>query len=263
MTISAREGRGLRAGGEGGGGVQAPSREWPGPGASGRGFRCLGHGTPEGERRLQAQGPGCGRGIQGHLRDAARGDRQGRPASAFRIALQDGRQRRCCRDHAAGSDEAAVAGRGGGPVWAELADALLAADRPAPEVLKAFNEAMAAAGLVSTTTRYRLARQFADGRDPRLAPLSRELFRQIAQQEVVSTTEQEFHERLWSVSRTTSSAQPTSRKQRSGCASNSYCIPPGAEAPLARLLLGVCLIQRSSATLPSRTGRRDSRQTPR
>ena len=82
-----------------------------------------------------------------------------------------------------------------GPVWAELADALLAADRPAEVVLKAFNEAMAAAGLISTTTRYRLARQFADGRDPRLAPLSRELFRQIAQQEVVSPTEQEFHER--------------------------------------------------------------------
>ena len=138
-----------------------------------------------------------------------------------------------------------------GPVWAELADALLAADRPAPEVLKAFNEAMAAAGLVSTTTRYRLARQFADGRDPRLAPLSRELFRQIALQEVVSTTEQEFHERALVElahdhirAANFPEAEVWLRKQLS-----SY--PSGAEAPLARLLLGVCLIQRSSATLPS------------
>lgn len=138
-----------------------------------------------------------------------------------------------------------------GPVWADLADALLAADRPAPEVLKAFNEAMAAAGLVSTTTRYRLARQFADGRDPRLAPLSRELFRQIALQEVVSTTEQEFHERALVElahdhirAANFPEAEVWLRKQLS-----SY--PSGAEAPLARLLLGVCLIQRSSATLPS------------
>jgi tetratricopeptide (TPR) repeat protein len=138
-----------------------------------------------------------------------------------------------------------------GPVWAELADALLAADRPAADVLKAFNEAMAAAGLVSTTTRYRLARQFADGRDPRLAPLSRELFRQIAQQKVVSTTEQEFHERALVElahdhirNANFPEAEVWLRKQLS-----SY--PSGAEAPLARLLLGVCLIQRSSATLPS------------
>ena len=138
-----------------------------------------------------------------------------------------------------------------GPVWAELADALLAADRPAADVLKAFNEAMAAAGLVSTTTRYRLARQFADGRDPRLAPLSRELFRQIAQQEVVSTTEQEFHERaLVELAHdhiragNFPEAEVWLRKQLE-------LYPSGAEAPLGRLLLGVCLIQRPSATLPS------------
>ena len=55
----------------------------------------------------------------------------------------------------------------------------------------------------------------------------------------------------WSNWLTTTSAQPTSRKPRSGCASSSASYPSGAEAPLARLLLGVCLIQRSSATLPS------------
>jgi tetratricopeptide (TPR) repeat protein len=138
-----------------------------------------------------------------------------------------------------------------GLVWAELADSLLAADRPAPDVLKAFVEAMAAGGPISTTTRYRLARQFSDGRDPRLAPLSRELFRQIAQQNAVSTTEQEFHERAlvelahdFIRSANFTEAEVWLRKQLS-----SY--PSGAEAPLARLLLGVCLIQRSSATLPT------------
>jgi tetratricopeptide (TPR) repeat protein len=138
-----------------------------------------------------------------------------------------------------------------GLIWAEMADSLLEADRPAPDVLKAFNEAMAAAGPISTTIRYRLARQFADGRDPRLAPLSRELFRQIAQQNAVSAMEQEFHERAlvelahdFIRSSNFTEAEVWLRKQLS-----SY--PSGAEAPLARLLLGVCLIQRSSATLPT------------
>ena len=138
-----------------------------------------------------------------------------------------------------------------GPVWAELADALLAADKPAAEVLKAFNEAMASAGAVSTTTRYRLARQFADGRDPRLAPLSRELFRQIAQQNDVAPTEQELHERAlvelahdFIRAANFPEAEVWLRKQLGFYAN-------GAEAPLGRLLLGVCLIQRASATLPT------------
>jgi tetratricopeptide (TPR) repeat protein len=138
-----------------------------------------------------------------------------------------------------------------GPVWAELADALLAADKPAEEILRAFNEAMASAGTISTTTRYRLARQFADGRDPRLAPLSRELFQQIAQQEVVAQGEQELHERAlielahdFIRAAKFPEAEVWLRKQL-GFYSN------GAEAPLGRLLLGVCLIQRASATLPT------------
>ena len=138
-----------------------------------------------------------------------------------------------------------------GPAWAELADALVAADKPAEEVLKAFNEAMAAAQPISTTTRYRLARQFSDGRDARLAPLARELFRQIAQQEMVGPTEQEFHERAqvelaheFIRAANFPEAEVWLRKQLG-------FYPTGAEAPLGRLLLGVCLIQRASATLPT------------
>jgi tetratricopeptide (TPR) repeat protein len=138
-----------------------------------------------------------------------------------------------------------------GPVWVELADTLLSADKPAEEILKAFNQAMASAGSVSTTTRYRLARQFADGRDPRLAPLSHELFRQIAQQEGVGPAEQELHERALVElahddirSAKFAEAEVWLRKQLSNYAT-------GAEAPLGRLLLGVCLIQRASATLPA------------
>src|SRR4029078_13294130 len=133
-----------------------------------------------------------------------------------------------------------------GPVWAELADALVAADRPAAEVLRAFNEAIAAAGAFSRRPRYRLARQFADGRDPRLAPLSRELFQQIAQQDIPTGPEQEFHERALVElahdlirSAKFAEAEVWLRKELS-----SY--PNGAEAPLGRLLLGVCLIQRAS-----------------
>ena len=108
-----------------------------------------------------------------------------------------------------------------GPVWAELADALLAADRPAPEVLKAFNDAMASAGSVSTTVRYRLARQFADGRDPRAGaivartlPANRPAGSAGRRTSAIITNEHS------SSSHTTSFARPTIRKPRSGCASN-------------------------------------------
>lgn len=138
-----------------------------------------------------------------------------------------------------------------GPAWAELADVLIAAEKPPAEVLRAFNEAMAASGAVSTATRYRLARQFADSRDLRLSPLSRELFRQIAQQETVAADEREFHERAlvelaheYIRGGNFPEAEAWLRKQLG-------FYPGGPEAPLARLLLGVCLIQRASAAPPS------------
>ena len=202
-----------------------------GTGSSGRGFRCLGHGTPEASGDFKPKALAAAeeyRAISATQPVAtAKADRLRRSASLYKMGgnaaaavttLQEATKLPL--------PEGAV-----GPVWAELADALLAADRPAPEVLKAFNEAMAAAGLVSTTTRYRLARQFADGRDPRLAPLSR-------------NSSGRSPSRKWShdgagvprtssgrVSRTTSSAQPTSRKQRSGCAATRTRIPPARRRP--------------------------------
>ena len=138
-----------------------------------------------------------------------------------------------------------------GPVWAELADALIATNRSEQEVLKALNEAMASAGSVGTATRYRLARQFADSRRADLAPLSRELFQQIAQQESVGPTEQEFHERAlvelahdFIRAGNFPGAEIWLRKQLGNYST-------GPEAPLGRLLLGVCLIQRAAAPPPT------------
>ncbi len=133
-----------------------------------------------------------------------------------------------------------------GPVWAELADALIATGRPEKEVIEAFNQAMGSAGPVGTSTRYRLARQFADSRRADLAPLARELFKQIAQQENTGPAEQEFHERAlvelahdFIRAGNFSEAEVWLRKQLGYYST-------GAEAPLGRLLLGVCLIQRAS-----------------
>src|SRR5262249_23270901 len=138
-----------------------------------------------------------------------------------------------------------------GPIWAELADALIATGRSEKEVLDALNRAMAAGGPVSTATRYRLARRWADSHDPRLAPLARDLFRQIAQMEMVGAEEREFHERAlvelaheFIRGGNFTEAEIWLRKQL-----GSY--QAGHEAPLGRLLLGVCLLQRAAAPPPS------------
>ncbi len=135
-------------------------------------------------------------------------------------------------------------------VWAELAEALLAAKRP-EEVWAAFNQIMASGGPVSTATRYRLARQFADTRHAGLAPLSRALFEQIAKQETVNAAEQEYHERAlvelaheFIRANNYPEAEIWLRKQLG-------FYPLGPEAPLGRLLLGVCLLQRASAPAPN------------
>jgi TolA-binding protein len=136
-----------------------------------------------------------------------------------------------------------------GPVWADLADSLIAANRP-EDVVKAFNQAMAAAGPVSTTVRYRLARQFLDARRPELVPTARNLFEQIAKQEIVRPEEQEYHERsLVELAHehirtgNYAEAEVWLRKQLS-------LYPAGPEASLGRLLLGVALLQRASAPPP-------------
>jgi hypothetical protein len=134
-------------------------------------------------------------------------------------------------------------------VWVELAETLAAANRP-EDVVGAFNRAMIGSGEVPTATRYRLARHFAETRDPRLAGLARNLFEQIAKQEKVEQGEQEFHERaLVELAhehiRATQYAEADAwlRKQL-----GTY--PTGPEASLGRLLLGVCLLQRATAMTP-------------
>jgi tetratricopeptide (TPR) repeat protein len=132
-----------------------------------------------------------------------------------------------------------------GPLWAELAEALLAANRP-DEVWKAFNNAMASVGAVSTQTRYRLAQQFGESRHPGFAPLGRQLLEQIAKQENVSAAEREFHERAlcelgYALLR---EGNPADAEARLRAQLTMYA--NGPEAGKARLFLGMALLQRAA-----------------
>jgi tetratricopeptide (TPR) repeat protein len=137
-------------------------------------------------------------------------------------------------------------------LWLELADALLAANR-LDDVFKIFNKVMSGRSKpLSTAARYRLARQFVDTRHPGLVQLGRALFSQIAEQENVTRAEQEFHERALTELANAliregnfADAETRLRKQLS-------IYPDGLEAGLAKLLLGVCLLQRAAApTVPA------------
>ncbi len=139
------------------------------------------------------------------------------------------------------------------PVWVELADALLAANRP-DEVWRVFNDIMASTNVpLSTTVRYRLARQFVDSRHPGLVPTGRALFEQIANQENVSAAEREFHERaLTELAHAQiregnfTEAEVRLRKQL-----DIYPYPRAPESGSAYLLLGVCLLQRAKNVQPA------------
>ncbi len=132
-----------------------------------------------------------------------------------------------------------------GALWAELAEALLAANRP-DEVWKAFNNAMASIGTVSTETRYRLARDFSDSRHPGFAPLGRQLFEQIAKQESVSPAEREFHARAilelsYALLREGNAADAEARARA------LLALYPNAPAvPRAKLALGAALLLRGA-----------------
>ena len=131
-------------------------------------------------------------------------------------------------------------------VWRDLADSLIAANRP-DEVWPAFNRVMATAGPVSTATRYRLAVQFVKSPQPAFTALGRQLYEQIAKQETVSREEQEFHELALSElthdlikANNFAEAEAWARKQVG-------IYPTGPESGLGRLFLGICLLQRASA----------------
>lgn len=135
-------------------------------------------------------------------------------------------------------------------LWAELGETLIAAEQPLADILKAFHEALANGGPAATRVRYRLARRFIDSGDSRLRPLALALFEQIASQQTISETERDYHERaLVELAHDHiragrfPEAEVWLRKQIA-------LYPTGPEAPLARLLLGICLVQRSTAPPP-------------
>ena len=133
----------------------------------------------------------------------------------------------------------------GGLVWVELADAMLAAGQTA-EVWKVFNEILAAGPPVSTATRYRLARQFVDSRHVGLVPAGRALFEQIAKQQNISPDEREFHERALTELANDLIRQGNFADAESRLRSQLQLYENGPEAQLAKLLLGVCLLQRAA-----------------
>jgi tetratricopeptide (TPR) repeat protein len=131
-------------------------------------------------------------------------------------------------------------------VWIELADAFLAANR-FDDVWKILRKVLAQESEIATATRYRLARQFVDSRHPDFVRLGRELFTQIANQQNVKPPEREYHERA-----ITELANALIREGKFADAETRLraqlgLYPNGAEAGLARLLLGVCLLQRAAA----------------
>lgn len=134
-----------------------------------------------------------------------------------------------------------------GPVWLELADAMLAA-KQTDEVLRVFNEVMAAPGYASTAARYRLARQFVDSRHVGLVPVGRALFEQIAKQQNVTPAEREYHERSLTELANDLIRQGNFADAEARLRTQLSIYPNGPEGPLAKLLLGVCLLQKAAPT---------------
>jgi hypothetical protein len=133
-----------------------------------------------------------------------------------------------------------------GPVWADYAEGLLAANRP-DDALKAFRQAMASAAPTSSAARHRLARLLLDTRDPKKAPLGLALLEQVAAAERVAPAEQVAHERaLVELAHERiraadfADAEARLRKQLT-------LYPTGPEADLGKVLLGTCLLQRADA----------------
>jgi tetratricopeptide (TPR) repeat protein len=132
-----------------------------------------------------------------------------------------------------------------GPLGVELADALLAAGQT-DKVWKVLREVMASNGPMATATRYRLARQFVDSRHPGLVPVGRALFEQIATQQNVTPAEREFHERALTELANALIREGNFADAESRLRGQLAQYPNGPEAGLAKLLLGVCLLQRAA-----------------
>lgn len=131
-------------------------------------------------------------------------------------------------------------------MWVELADAKIAAGRP-EDVIKIFNQIMAVGNELSTATRYRLARAFVDSRLAPLQPVGRALFEQVADQKGVAPGEREYHERSLTELANALIREGNFAEAEARLRKQLGIYPDGPEAPLARLLLGVCLLQRAAA----------------
>lgn len=133
------------------------------------------------------------------------------------------------------------------PMWIDLADALVAAGR-LDAVLPIYNKIMSTDDKrLSTAVRYRLARQFVDSRHPGLAPVGRALFEQIAKQQNVTPAEREFHERALTELANALIREGNFADAETRLRAQIGLYPNGPEAGLAKLLIGVCLLQRAAA----------------
>ena len=137
-----------------------------------------------------------------------------------------------------------------GPAWAEYADTLAAANMPS-EALRAFNQAMAAAGPASTMVRFTLGRKLIDTRHKGLVPIGTDLLKQITDKESVAPAEQAVHERAFVElgfeyirSSQSKEAETVLRKQL-----NYY--RAGPESGFARLLLGIALLNQCARPAPA------------
>jgi len=130
-----------------------------------------------------------------------------------------------------------------GPIWAEYADGLLAANRPA-DALVAFKRALETGGPTSTAVRHKLARNLIDSRDPKKLPLGLELLEQIATAERVSVPEQEYQEKALVELADEAIRGRDFQKAEARLRTQLRLYPTGPEAGQGRLLLGTALLQR-------------------
>ncbi|MFO0800632.1 MAG: hypothetical protein U0804_24475 [Gemmataceae bacterium] len=130
-----------------------------------------------------------------------------------------------------------------GPIWAEYADGLLAANRPA-DALVAFKRALDTGGPTSTAVRHKLARNLIDSRDPKKLPLGIELLEQIAQAERVSPAEQEYQEKAFVELANEAIQARDFQKAEARLRTQLRLYANGPEAGQGKLLLGTALLQR-------------------
>ncbi|MBP3958520.1 hypothetical protein J8F10_25000 [Gemmata sp. G18] len=137
-----------------------------------------------------------------------------------------------------------------GPLLTDLANAMLAA-KQTDEVWKVFREILATPGAASTATRYRIAREFVDTRHPGLVPIGRALFEQIAKQQNIEPNEREFHERALTELANDLIQQKNFVDAEARLRAQLALYKDGPESQLAKLLLGVCLLQRAATLGPA------------